>query len=515
MRDLSADIRQLFPDGSAKSGAQLTALVSAVFDAVALGATACPPSDLSTQYEGLESRFTLQDVLERLPAYLDGVGAPGSTNCLRNIIPNPMLLHIAIQGVLSQYMLNGVAVEDSASALRAEVETTRVLAGLFGWDAGLAGGIYTFGGSATNLYAMRIGIEKTGCLDRSSGVYIASRASHFSQKRAASWLGVPTENFIEVPVMSNQSVDTDAFSRALRVALESEHPVFGLLLSGGTTSGVGVDDIAQIAAVRDSMVSEFGLEYPPHIHVDSSIGWAYAAFKGHELSASEDDEIRAFISHTVTQLDGLRMADSAGVDFHKTGYMPYQNSLFMCRNADDFRLLSLEAHNLPIMHQDGIMNPGMYTLETSRNASAMVASYLCLRMLGAEGLRDLLLNASRNARAFKRELLEVAPELAIPVDINGAGPDFFFQVRDVGSSFPSNASPAHNGRTDEFARWLPGSRHGLVLGRTSAARYEAGELPLVAIRVHCLNALANTSAMRDTARRTALALNEFLGGADD
>ena len=75
MRDLSADIRQLFPDGSAKSGAQLTALVSAVFDAVALGATACPPSDLSTQYEGLESRFTLQDVLERLPAYLDGVGA--------------------------------------------------------------------------------------------------------------------------------------------------------------------------------------------------------------------------------------------------------------------------------------------------------------------------------------------------------------------------------------------------------------------------------------------------------
>src|SRR5205823_4803384 len=98
-----------------------------------------------------------------------------------------------------------------------------------------------------------------------------------------------------------------------------------------------------IVALRDALADEFRLPYRPHVHADAAIGWAWAVFNDYPI----EENPLGFRRRTVRALAGacrrvrhLPLADSVGVDFHKTGFAPYVSSLVLVQDKRDFNLLS-------------------------------------------------------------------------------------------------------------------------------------------------------------------------------
>src|SRR5262249_60395501 len=78
------------------------------------------------------------------------------------------------------------------------------------------------------------------------------------------------------------------------------------------------------------------------------------------------------------RLRHLHLADSVGIDFHKTGFAPYVCSLFLAADATDFRLLSRSPEMMPYLYQSGGYQPGTFTLETSRSSTGPLAALATL-----------------------------------------------------------------------------------------------------------------------------------------
>ena len=122
--------------------------------------------------------------------------------------------------------------------------------------------------------------------------------------------------------------------------------------------------------IRDKLVDEFGLDYTPHLHADAVIGWAWSVFNDYDF----DHNPLGFRHRTVRALAGthrriqhLPLADSVGIDFHKTGFAPYVSSLFLVKDARDLELISRSPEETPYLFHDGHYHPGRYTLETTRS----------------------------------------------------------------------------------------------------------------------------------------------------
>src|SRR5690606_30470326 len=90
------------------------------------------------------------------------------------------------------------------------------------------------------------------------------------------------------------------------------------------------------------------------------------------------------------RIQHLHLADSLGIDFHKTGFTPYVSSAVLVRHAEDFGLLARHEQAMPYLFQSGHHHPGKYTLETTRSGSGPLAAMANLLLFGKDGLRSLL-----------------------------------------------------------------------------------------------------------------------------
>ena len=175
-----------------------------------------------------------------------------------------------------------------------------------------------------------------------------------------------------------------------RTALQSGWPIAAIIATLGTTDAFGLDDLEAIVSLRDELVSEFNLPYRPHVHADAVIGWAWQVFSDYDFETNP----LGFRPRTVRALAGacqrirhLHLADSIGIDFHKTGFTPYISSLVLFKERDDLGLLSRSQDQMPYLYQFGEHRPGMFTLETSRGGMGALAALANLKLLGKEGLR--------------------------------------------------------------------------------------------------------------------------------
>ena len=142
----------------------------------------------------------------------------------------------------------------------------------------------------------------------------------------------------------------------------------------GSTDAFGLDDLEGIVRLRDELVTEFNLPYRPHVHADAVIGWAWSVFNDYDI----EDNPLGFRRRTVRALAGatrrlqhLALADSIGIDFHKTGFAPYISSLFLVKDRGDFRLISREPELMPYLYQFGEYHPGTFTLEINNTNAAI------------------------------------------------------------------------------------------------------------------------------------------------
>ena len=477
---------------------------------------------------------TLEAVIPDLVGYLQGMFIWGHPRSQINVVPNPSLASII--GVLLPLLYNpNLCSDESARRFsEAEVRAASMAADLVGYDPEGSGGLFTFGGTGTLLYGVKVGLEKavpgagrTGLKD--DAVIVASTQSHYSCLNVASWLGIGQDNVILVPTELDNSVRLGALEEALGGALAGGKKIAAIVATMGSTDAFGIDDLAAVDAIRRRLAAEYALDYLPHLHADAVIGWAWSVFNDYDF----EENPLAFRGRTVRALAAaqhdigtLRLADSLGIDFHKTGYTPYNSSLVLFRDAGDFQLIARSRETMPYLYQSGEHHPGMYTLETTRSAIGAMAALANMLLLGKEGFRTLLGHAVEMAEVL-RERIEAHPNLTVlngqnvgPVTLFRAYPDGVdtFDVKDRERSDREYrqqllAHNEYNRRIFERVHAEALTGRGVAISLTNCYRQSDFGDPIVALKSYVLSPFSDEKRM-DSIVKHVLAARDAQDAAD-
>ncbi len=364
------------------------------------------------QAELTDEGRSVEEVARLLVSQLEGMPIWGHPRTQINVVPPPSIPSVIGSLLPAIYNPNLVSDDTSFGLMLTEAAVTAMTSRLIGYDPEQAAGVFTFGGTGTVLYGAKLGIEKAfpDAMDTgvpAGGVLLASGQSHYCRLNVAGWLGLGEENVVQVPTHLTNDIRIDLLEKTCRDVLDQGRRIVALVATMGTTDAFGIDDLDAVADLRDRLVEDYGLDYTPHIHADAVIGWAWSVFNDYDF----EDNPLGFRPRTVRALASARRriaklhrADSVGIDFHKTGFAPYVSSLLLVRNRADMQLLVRGREQMPYLFQSGERHPGVYTLETSRGGSGVLAAYANLRLFGRTGLRVLLGHLVEMAEALREHL---------------------------------------------------------------------------------------------------------------
>lgn len=480
-----------------------------------------------------EQGRALEAVIPELVDYLEGMFIWGHPRSQINVVPTPSLASIV--GVLLPLLYNPNLCSDESARrfAEAEVRAASMAAELIGYDPEQAGGLFTFGGTGTLLYGVKVGLEKAlpgagrrGVKD--DAVIVASNQSHYSCLNVANWLGIGQDNVVLVPTELDNSINLEALEQALRDAISAGKKIAAIVATMGTTDAFGIDDLVAIDTLRHRLAEEHTLERPPHLHADAVIGWAWSVFNDYDF----EENPLGFRGRTVRALAAaqhdighLRLADSLGIDYHKTGYTPYNSSLVLFRDAGDFQLVARSRDTMPYLYTSGEHHPGMYTLETSRSAIGAMAALANMLLLGKEGYRTLLGHAVEMAEVL-RERIESHPNLTVlngdnvgPVTLFRAYPDgvdtFVVKERERADREYRSQLLAHNEynrRIFERVHADALSGRGVTISLTNCYRQSDFGDPIVALKSYVLSPFSDENRM-DSIVRHVLAARDAVDAA--
>jgi L-2,4-diaminobutyrate decarboxylase len=472
----------------------------------------------------------LEDVIPELVEHFEGMQIWGHPLSQINVVPPPSIA--GILGVLLAAMFNpNLCSDESARGISAaEERVVAMAADLLGYDPNSVGGVFTFGGTGCLLYGVKVGLEKALPGSSQAGVsqgavVLASDESHYSAVNVAGWLGIGQEHVVRVPTTADNAVRVDALAAAARDVLNKGGRIAAIVATMGTTDAFGIDDLAAIRSLRDELVREFSLEYRPHIHADAVIGWAWSVFADYDFATNPLGFAAPTLAALATAAERMRslpLADSVGIDFHKTGYVPYVSSLVLFRTASDFDLIRRPRSTMPYLFQAGRHHPGTFTLETTRNGLGPMSALANLLLLGKEGLRVLIGHAVEMAQALRREI-DLHPELAVLNDQN-VGPVTLFRVYPPGDDrlvagsreFSDQAFQSEARRINEFNRavfrrvWSEATAgRGIAISMTDCYRHSDFGTPIAALKSYVLSPFTDVPQMHDLVRHV-LAARDFV-----
>lgn len=491
-----------------------------------LGRPRTPDYSAATHDRLSDEGRTIEQVIPELVNCLQGLNIWGHPRSQVNVVAHPSIASVIGVVLPSMYNPNLCSDESGRGVSEAEVRVVAMSAELVGYDPERAGGLFTFGGTGTLLYGLKLGLEKavTGCLHEglrgtletcpTAPVVIASAASHSACEGVCGWLGIGQKNLLRVPSLSDNSMDVAALERICREVLAGGRRIAGIVATMGTTDAFGMDDLAAIHALRERLVEEFQLDYRPHIHADAVIGWAWSVYRderftGGNLMGFRGRTVRA-LAWIKNRIQHLPLADSLGIDFHKTGFAPYISSLFLARDQRDLALISRRRDAMPYLFHSGEYHPGMFSLETSRSGTGPMAALGSYLLLGKSGLRLLLGHAIEMAEVL-RELIGSRPELTV-VNAENFGPVTLFRAYPTGidtftvkrreqsdASYQEELAKHNEFNRRIFARVNAEAMagRGVAIGFTDCFRTSDCGTPMVALKSYVLSPFAEAARMQD------------------
>jgi len=309
--------------------------------------------------------------------------------------------------------IHNISTDFAGNCLSAEKIISEMMADLIDLPQDKVRALFSFGGTASNMYAMKISINKSvpnaGKTGIPSNLYlIITEKAHFSHKTVGDWLGIGVDRLIQIKSdEESRSIIEDAEAKA-RSIIEKGGILAGFQINGGPFYDFAVDDIDAFVELRDKLVKEYKLSFSPHIHVDSVITWIWLMFNGYDFELNPLKiplGILPTIKKQFERIYQIRRADSWGVDFHKgLGGCPTPCGLFVSNNRNELLLLSKKERGIDTHHLGNdwsLEDPSDITLETSRSAGEALSAVGSLLSMGKNGFRRFLANQIFYTKVFR------------------------------------------------------------------------------------------------------------------
>ncbi|MEU6076736.1 aspartate aminotransferase family protein [Micromonospora sp. NPDC047074] len=241
-----------------------------------------------------------------------------------------------------------------------------------------ADGIFTSGGTQSNLQAMLLAREETCAnvvgrsAERPSRPELLSRlriitsaAGHFSVQKAAKLLGLGADAVVTVPTDADRRMKTNDLAREIDRCRSEGLLVMAVVATAGTTDFGNIDPLPQIADICTAA----GV----WLHVDAAYGCGL------------------LVSPTRRHLlDGIERADSVTVDYHKSFFQPVSSSALLVRDRRVLRHATWHADylNPARMVEQRIPNQVDKSIQTTRRFDALKL-WLTLRIMGPDAVGAL------------------------------------------------------------------------------------------------------------------------------
>ncbi len=414
-----------------------------------------------------------------------GVSRWHSPHTMYNVAPSPILPTVATKAITGLYNPNLALDTASGKSLITEQKVVKAIAEYIGWDWQKAWGTFTWGGKATIMYGIKLGLKS--CCPNSSvqgvkeDVIVLSTASgHPAHISDAEWLGIGTANVIRLKTDKDTRVDIGEMKRTVEEKTKEGKKIATIIISGGTTNNMVVDPIEQVVELRDKLVIELGLDYTPHIHVDAVVAFPWIFFKDYDFKLNAlniDREALDRISKIIKDLRGLYRADSFGIDFHKMGFCPYISSVFMVK---DKTLLTGQ--------NDVRKWPFIYTIENSRPGDGPNSALIALSVLGVRGFQILIAHLTETAVHLQSRIEETG-EFDV-INKTGLGTSVMFLPR-----LPKGVAPANleeealirNSYTSSFVEKLSKLGNPYYIDKIPGNSTGASPYPLTSLKAYIMS----------------------------
>ncbi|MFB6622184.1 pyridoxal phosphate-dependent decarboxylase family protein [Streptomyces sp. NPDC056374] len=320
-----------------------------VIDAVDLDR---PLGDASAALDELESVYLRDAVYFHHPRYL------GHLNC-----------PVVIPAVLGEAVLS--AVNSSLDTWDQSAGGTLIERKLVDWTNSRIGfgpgadGVFTSGGSQSNLQALLLAREEAKSTDLSKLRIFSSECSHFSVQKSAGLLGLGQDAVISIPVDRDKRMQSVVLAAELEACRAEGLVPMAIVATAGTTDFGSIDPLPEIAALAD--------EYGAWMHVDAAYGCGLLA----------SPTRRGLLA-------GIERADSVTVDFHKSFFQPVSSSAILVRDGATLRHATYHADYLNPVRTvaEQIPNQVDKSLQTTRRFDALKL-WMTLRVMGADGVGQL------------------------------------------------------------------------------------------------------------------------------
>lgn len=238
-----------------------------------------------------------------------------------------------------------------------------------------ADGIFTSGGSQSNMMAL-LAARDHFCLERlnhyvfkkglpaEAGKFrvFTSEVSHFSFQKNAAFIGLGQDAVIPIAVDENHRMDVVELEKAIRFSIAEGLIPLMVVATCGTTNFGSFDPIFPIAEIAN----EYGL----WLHADAAYGCGL-------LISNE-------YAHLI---EGINLADSVTVDFHKSFFQSVSCSAFLVKNKQHLNYFTYHVDYLnPVTEtNEGIPNHINKSMQNTRRFDPLKV-WMTLRIMGPQHL---------------------------------------------------------------------------------------------------------------------------------
>ncbi|TCI90382.1 pyridoxal phosphate-dependent decarboxylase family protein [Tenacibaculum sp. M341] len=283
--------------------------------------------------------------------------------------------------------------DQSISATFIEQEVIRWICNEYSFDEN-SDGVFTSGGTQSNFMALLmardhyafekfgINIKQNGWSDKVSKFRIfCSEKSHFSIKKNAALLGMGYDAVIPVKVDDKMQMDAEALLLAIEKTKQEGNIPIAVVATLGTTDYGSFDPVKTIGKIaKDQDI---------WLHVDGAYGGCFVLTDSHKH-----------------HFEGVEMADSVTIDFHKTLFQPVSCSAFLAKNKEHFRYVSYYADYLNPIEAKDEERPNLIekSMQTTRRFDALKV-WLTLKTLGTKIIASYLEEVCSLAQQVHKSLV--------------------------------------------------------------------------------------------------------------